>query len=198
MGVVRGNYVIQMGVIWNYCLKAFPCLALETRHMPAVLSHKEDRDALQLRSKARKRTKRRPQAADRRRMDSSEGEGEGGGSGVFTTSRRDLSFRDGQWRERDVMEMPVIVTEPRATEKQQDRDGGDSGISETTAVEERLLPTGGSEARETAPEYGHTTKKETVLETLIQIFIPFMIAGFGMMAAGLLLDKVQVNFYLES
>ncbi|CAI7993975.1 Solute carrier family 41 member 1 [Geodia barretti] len=158
--------------------------------MPAVLSHKEDRDALQLRSKARKRTKRKPQAADRRIMDSSEGEGGGGGSGVFTTSR-DLSFRNGQWQKRDVMEMAVIVTEPRATEKQQDRDDGDSGISETTAVEERLLPTRESEARERAPEYGHTPNKETVLETLIQVFIPFMIAGFGMMAAGLLLDKVQ-------
>ena len=193
MGVVRGNHVIKkwasFGTIF---LKAFPCLTL---HMPAVLSHKEDRDALQLRSKARKRTKRKPQAADRRIMDSSEGEGGGGGSGVFTTSR-DLSFRNGQWQKRDVMEMAVIVTEPRATEKQQDRDDGDSGISETTAVEERLLPTREPEARERAPEYGHTPNKETVLETLIQVFIPFMIAGFGMMAAGLLLDKVQVNFYL--
>ena len=81
----------------------------------------------------------------------------------------------------------VIVTEPRATEEVE-RDDGDSGIS-VTAAEERLLPRGKEERGGSSPDYG---KKESILETLIQVFIPFMIAGFGMMAAGLLLDKVQV------
>lgn len=125
-------------------------------------------------------------------MDSSDGEADGRGTGVFTTSR-DLSFRSGEWRGREIMETAVIVTEPRGTGKQ-DRDDGDSGISETTAVEERLLPhfEGADTTRERVPEYG-SAKKETILETLIQVFIPFMIAGFGMMAAGLLLDTVQVR-----
>ena len=155
--------------------------------MPAVLSQKDDKDTLQLRSKVRRRKKGQPQAAFRGSMES-DGEGDVRGSG------RDLSFRNGEWRERDMLEMAVIATQPRGTEIQ-DKDDGDSGISETTAVEERLLPSrGGPETSERAPEYGHAVKKETVLETLIQVFIPFMIAGFGMMAAGLLLDKVQVNF----
>ena len=153
------------------------------------LSGKQGKDSIPS-SKARKRTRygtsSKSQVATRREMDSSDGEGEGR-IGAFTTSR-DLAFRNGEWRERDVMETAVIVTEPRSTGKH-DRDDGDSGISET-AVEERLLPSAAAEASE-APAFSNT-KKETVLETLIQVFIPFMISGFGMMAAGLLLDTVQV------
>ena len=116
---------------------------------------------------------------------------------TFTVSR-DLAFRDGEWRERNVVETAVVVTEPRAGDKRE-RDEGDSGISETTA-EEYLLSsrTGsgggprGSGGGGGAPDYGNG-KRETALETLIQVFIPFMIAGFGMMAAGLLLDEVQVH-----
>ena len=35
--------------------------------------------------------------------------------------------------------------------------------------------------------------KETIIHVAMQVSIPFLIAGFGMMLAGLLLDKVQVN-----
>ena len=116
---------------------------------------------------------------------------------TFTASR-DLAFRDGEWRERNVVETAVVVTEPRAGDKRE-RDEGDSGISET-AAEEYLLSsrTGsgggprGSGGGGGAPDYGNG-KRETALGTLIQVFIPFMIAGFGMMAAGLLLDEVQVH-----
>ena len=59
----------------------------------------------------------------------------------------------------------------------------DSGISEAT--EEHLLV----ESRE---EPRAEPRKETMWHVAIQVFIPFLIAGFGMMAAGLLLDKVQV------
>jgi hypothetical protein len=121
-------------------------------------------------------------------MDGSDGE-ERDGRGVHTTST-DVSFRSGRWREREIVESAVIVTEPRAADKQ-DRDDGDSGISET-AVEERLLPPASpAGTADKGLEYGGSGKKESILETLIQVFIPFMIAGFGMMAAGLLLDAVQ-------
>lgn len=35
--------------------------------------------------------------------------------------------------------------------------------------------------------------KETYLSIAIQVFIPFLIAGFGMVGAGLVLDLVQVT-----
>lgn len=34
---------------------------------------------------------------------------------------------------------------------------------------------------------------ETYFSIAIQVFIPFLIAGFGMVFAGLVLDKIQVN-----
>lgn len=119
-------------------------------------------------------------------MDKPRGDSHGGGT--YTVSN-DLSYRNGEWQKRSLMETTVIITEPRAADKLE-KDDGDSGISEE--AEEHLLP--GTRDREGggggAPTNG---KKETILETLIQVFIPFMIAGFGMMAAGLLLDRVQVG-----
>ena len=188
-GVVEGNYVIAMGgSIWNVIIlerrfHAPRSLCGDARLMPPILRPKQDRDTLLLGSKARRRPRQRdsnPRVADKQDMDERD-------RGAFTTSR-DLTFSNGEWRGREVVETAVIVKEPRGSEKQ-DRDDGDSGISET-AVEERLLPAAAGEGGR-APEFVHT-KKETVLETLIQVFIPFMIAGFGMMAAGLLLDAVQV------
>ena len=74
-------------------------------------------------------------------------------------------------------ERVVILTE------HEDRDGEeDSGISEAT--EEHLLV----EVDQSRME----PRKETMWHIAIQVFIPFLIAGFGMMTAGLLLDKVQV------
>ena len=61
----------------------------------------------------------------------------------------------------------------------------DSGISE--APEDNLL----SDSRDV--EHRVEPRKETIWHIAIQVFIPFLIAGFGMMTAGLLLDKVQVN-----
>lgn len=42
--------------------------------------------------------------------------------------------------------------------------------------------------------------QETYLSIAIQVFIPFLIAGFGMVCAGLVLDKIQVNisYYFRS
>lgn len=40
-----------------------------------------------------------------------------------------------------------------------------------------------------------STEDENVWSITIQMFIPFLLAGFGMVAASLLLDLVQVNFF---
>lgn len=137
-----------------------------------------------------------PAILSQEQMDISDRESVGGG--VYTMSR-DHSFRNGEWEERNIVETAVILTEPRAEDKME-RDDGDSGISDP-AVEERLLPTA-SRTKENGdgslPEYNNGQKKESVLETLVQVFFPFMIAGFGMMAAGLLLDEVQVLYLCNS
>ena len=120
-------------------------------------------------------------------------------NGRTYTVSRNVEFRDGQWGARDVMETAIIVTEPRARDvREAEGDEGDSGISETP-VEEHLLPQegGGGGGGDDRTVYSNG-KRETILETLIQIFIPFMIAGFGMMAAGLLLDEVQVLTFIPS
>lgn len=84
-------------------------------------------------------------------------------------------------------ERVVIMTEHDAEERGAE---DDSGISEAT--EEHLLAAD-SRSREAADRSGRTEpRKETMWHVAIQVFIPFLIAGFGMMAAGLLLDKVQV------
>lgn len=145
--------------------------------------------SLLLDSRARKRRRGHPDRIQKvapLSMDISKEDSHGG---LTSTLSSDLSFRNGKWQKRSLMETTVIITEPHSEDKL-DKDDGDSGISET--AEEYLLP--GPRDREGggggAPANG---KKETVLETLIQVFIPFMIAGFGMMAAGLLLDRVQVG-----
>ena len=77
-------------------------------------------------------------------------------------------------------ERVVIMTEheDRAAED-------DSGISE--APEDQLLANSRAAENEVKP------RKESTWHVAIQVFIPFLIAGFGMMTAGLLLDKVQVS-----
>ena len=148
-----------------------------------------NRGSLLLDSRVRKRRRghsNRIQKPAPHSMDKPRGESYGGRT--YTVSS-DLSYRNGEWQERSLMETTVIITEPRAEDKLE-KDDGDSGISE--AAEEHLLP--GARDREGGGGGTPTSgKKETILETLIQVFIPFMIAGFGMMAAGLLLDKVQVG-----
>lgn len=74
-------------------------------------------------------------------------------------------------------ERVVIITQGAADE--------DSGISE--APEDHLLAETRDSEQRTEP------RKETLWHIAIQVFIPFLIAGFGMMAAGLLLDKVQAS-----
>ena len=163
---------------------------IKRKLMPAVLSQHKDKNASLVDSKVRKRPRRH--AIDSSQVTSRPMDSEDGGSSSYT---KELTFMNGEWRERVIAESTVIVTEPRAT----DRDDGDSGISETPAMEERLLPLDGVKegGDDRSPEYGNGKKKETILDTLIQIFIPFMIAGFGMMAAGLLLDAVQVGDLLS-
>lgn len=62
---------------------------------------------------------------------------------------------------------------------------GDSGISETASEELSVL---------TEPPRGSVSEEhEGFISVIVQIFIPYIIAGFGMMSAGFLLDYVQVN-----
>lgn len=63
----------------------------------------------------------------------------------------------------------------------------DSGISLTEVVGEEHPVSG------RANLLGRGEKQESLVVLVIQIVIPFFFAGFGMMAAGLLLDAVQVN-----
>lgn len=42
--------------------------------------------------------------------------------------------------------------------------------------------------------YEDNQLQETYLSIAIQVFIPFLIAGFGMVFAGLVLDKIRVSF----
>ncbi len=58
-------------------------------------------------------------------------------------------------------------------------EGEDSGISELGPEEHTKTP---------------GTRHEKLCTVLLQVGIPFVIAGFGMMAAGLLLDAVQVLY----
>ncbi len=66
------------------------------------------------------------------------------------------------------------------------RDDIDSGISESASEESSILkelPNGSDQP---------SVKKESLISVIVQIFFPYLIAGFGMMLAGFLLDYVQV------
>ena len=78
---------------------------------------------------------------------------------------------DSSPRSVEIMERVTILTNHNEEE--------DSGISETSLLEPEM-------ARANGP------RREKMVDIFVQVFIPFMIAGFGMMAAGLLLDAVQV------
>ncbi len=67
------------------------------------------------------------------------------------------------------------------------RDDIDSGISESASEESSILkelPNGSDQS---------SVKKESLISVIVQIFFPYLIAGFGMMLAGFLLDYVQVT-----
>ena len=65
----------------------------------------------------------------------------------------------------------------------------DSGISETSDISP--LITIASTPSEGEDDGGN--KKERLLMTALQVFFPFLVAGFGTMFAGMLLDYVQVR-----
>lgn len=65
------------------------------------------------------------------------------------------------------------------------REDDDSGISETASEELGVLTE--------PPRVSVSEQKEGFLSVIVQIFIPYIIAGFGMMSAGFLLDYVQVH-----
>ena len=75
----------------------------------------------------------------------------------------------------------IILTQVTSISREEDED---SGISETSLLDVDINRTVGADRKE-----------EKIMDVFVQVFIPFMIAGFGMMAAGLLLDAVQVCMF---
>ena len=67
----------------------------------------------------------------------------------------------------------------------------DSGISDSAAVEEIALIHPETRAHP-------VTEREGAVALILQVFVPFLIAGFGMMLAGMLLDHVQVTLSTRS
>ena len=80
-----------------------------------------------------------------------------------------------------------IVLEEKATED-------DSGISESSCESSALVATAtyAESGPSDLPESDDGGKKERLLMVGLQVFFPFLIAGFGTMMAGMLLDYVQV------
>lgn len=77
----------------------------------------------------------------------------------------------------------------------EDGGDGDSGISEPTGDDPVTTSSSTIDRhRETNTRCRCTAHGETLPIMIIQIVIPFFFAGFGMMAAGLVLDTVQVSY----
>lgn len=76
------------------------------------------------------------------------------------------------------LEMPIIVT----TVTESDNNENDNGKLPDIVAE--------------ATTCNETQSEETFLSIAIQVFIPFLIAGFGMVCAGLVLDRIQVRYLI--
>lgn len=72
---------------------------------------------------------------------------------------------------------------------------GGAQLSLVEDVEKGHLPDVVVETKMLASPDAH--QSETYLSIAIQVFIPFLIAGFGMVGAGLVLDVVQVSSSTE-
>lgn len=73
---------------------------------------------------------------------------------------------------------------------------GGAQLSLVEDVEKGHLPDVVVETKMLASPDAHHS--ETYLSIAIQVFIPFLIAGFGMVGAGLVLDVVQVSLVIRS
>ena len=90
---------------------------------------------------------------------------------------------------------PVLAISPTQQEAKdhllpQNGDDNDSGISESNSEESKL-------ASEDAHSNNLNQHEVGLCRTFFQIFFPFLIAGGGMMLAGMLLDYVQVRFHFH-
>lgn len=92
----------------------------------------------------------------------------------------------------------TATTAPEPDEKSNDEDCAQVPIFDEAATDGGRLPDVVAESK----IYGVTGEDEPIesyLAITIQVFIPFLIAGLGMVGAGLVLDLVQVrpfNFYV--
>ncbi len=95
------------------------------------------------------------------------------GKNIYRTSSQ------GEYEER------VVILSDQGGHERSNGDA-DSGISLSEVV--------GEEHHSGKVSVIPTDNPESLLVLIVQIVIPFFFAGFGMMAAGLLLDAVQVSF----
>lgn len=85
----------------------------------------------------------------------------------------------------------VELTLVDALEGVADSEGGGKRLPDVV-VETKILP-GNGIAHDSPIQLQDPPDEETYFSIAIQVFIPFLIAGFGMVGAGLVLDVVQAS-----
>ena len=106
---------------------------------------------------------------------------------VWSPARSSSTRSSSELRERSGPEGELLLKHVLHGEKETE---DDSGISESSCEGSTLVATATSAGTEQAEE---AERKESLMTVALQVFFPFLIAGFGTMLAGMLLDYVQVS-----
>ena len=100
-----------------------------------------------------------------------------------------------------VMMATSLSTEGSRMESDKSDDEEDDGLTGTGSVDRQPLLSGGNDEEETEEgaqeEMMEEEEKETYLSILLQVLVPYLIAGFGMVGAGMVLDVVQVWWFFS-
>ena len=80
-----------------------------------------------------------------------------------------------------------------SSQRDDDDDDGDGIVVEETSLSQPLLPSSERLIDEDEAETEAVIPHESSLMIAAQVFLPFLIAGFGTVGAGLVLDMVQVG-----
>ena len=119
------------------------------------------------------------------------------GNGETCLATTDASEKDGGRGHKSVMELVEILdlgSDSRPLkEREEDEEEGPEEDEKADSARSRLLPE--ATALPSTSSNGHANKElrtESIWMTFIQVCVPFLIAGFGTVAAGRLLDEVQV------
>ena len=120
-----------------------------------------------------------------------------GETSLATTDVATPSEKDGGRGHKSVMELVEILdlgNDSRPLkEREEDEEEGPEEDEKADSARSRLLPE--ATALPSTSSNGHANKElrtESIWMTFIQVCVPFLIAGFGTVAAGRLLDEVQV------